>query len=88
MIKIDQSFVRNIGLDKSNESIIRTIHALSSNLGLYCIAEGVETLDQINFLRNMGCNDLQGYYFAKPMLADELIAQQTIQSIVERLNKL
>ena len=88
VIKIDQSFVRNIGLDKSNESIIRTIHALSSNLGLYCIAEGVETLDQINFLRNMGCNDLQGYYFAKPMLADELIAQQTIQSIVERLNKL
>ena len=36
----------------------------------------------------MGCNDLQGYYFAKPMLADELIAQQTIQSIVERLIKL
>jgi EAL domain-containing protein (putative c-di-GMP-specific phosphodiesterase class I) len=88
VIKIDQSFVRNIGQDKSNESIIKTIHALSSNLGLYCIAEGVETNEQISFLTEMGCEDLQGYYFAKPMLADELIAESTIQAIIDRLNAL
>ncbi|MEI8646143.1 EAL domain-containing protein [Pseudoalteromonas sp. Hal040] len=88
VIKIDQSFVRNIGQDKSNESIIKTIHALSSNLGLYCIAEGVETGEQISFLTEMGCEDLQGYYFAKPMLADDLIAESTIQAIIDRLNAL
>ena len=88
VIKIDQSFVRNIGQDKSNESIIKTIHALSSNLGLYCIAEGVETSEQISFLTEMGCEDLQGYYFAKPMLADDLIAESTIQAIIDRLNAL
>ena len=88
VIKIDQSFVRNIGQDKSNESIIKTIHALSSNLGLYCIAEGVETNEQISFLTEMGCEDLQGYYFAKPMLADDLIAESTIQAIIDRLNAL
>jgi len=55
---------------------------------LYCIAEGVETLEQINFLRNMGCDDLQGYYFAKPMEAEDLIKESTIQTIVDRLNEL
>ena len=88
VIKIDQSFVRNIGQDKSNESIIKTIHALSTNLGLYCIAEGVETTEQIKFLEKMGCEDLQGYYFAKPMLIDELNKESTIQAIISRLNAL
>ena len=88
VIKIDQSFVRNIGQDKSNESIIKTIHALSSNLGLYCIAEGVETVEQIHFLTRMGCEDLQGYYFAKPMLASDLIAESQVQQIIDRLNEL
>ena len=88
VIKIDQSFVRNIGQDKSNESIIKTIHALSTNLGLYCIAEGVETTEQIKFLEKMGCEDLQGYYFAKPMLVDELNKESTIEAIIGRLNAL
>ena len=65
VIKIDQSFVRNIGQDKSNESIIKTIHALSTNR-LYCIAEGVETTEQIKFLEKMGCEDSQGYYLLSP----------------------
>ena len=80
--------MRNIGQDKSNESIIKTIHALSTNLGLYCIAEGVETTEQIKFLEKMGCEDLQGYYFAKPMLIDELNKESTIQAIISRLNAL
>ena len=88
VIKIDQSFVRNIGHDRSNESIIKTIHALSANLGLYCIAEGVETTEQIKFLQHMGCDDFQGYYFAKPMLSEDLLAEQNLQSIVARLKEL
>ena len=77
-----------VTLAKSNESIIKTIHALSTNLGLYCIAEGVETTEQIKFLEKMGCEDLQGYYFAKPMLIDELNKESTIQAIISRLNAL
>ncbi|XKF03768.1 EAL domain-containing protein (plasmid) [Pseudoalteromonas mariniglutinosa] len=85
VIKIDQSFVKNIGLDKSNESIIKTIHALATNLDLYCIAEGVETTEQIRFLNHIGCHDLQGFYFAKPMLADTLLSQTNIAAIISRL---
>ncbi len=88
VIKVDQSFVRNINQDKSDESIIKTIHALTTNLGLYCIAEGVETLEQINFLQRIGCDDFQGFYFAKPMLAEELLNPSMTQTIVDFLNDL
>ena len=85
VIKIDQSFVRNIGQDRGNESIIRTIHTLAENLGLYCIAEGVETIEQIQFLNSIGCDDLQGYYFAKPTTAEILISDAYIQALQEKL---
>jgi EAL domain-containing protein (putative c-di-GMP-specific phosphodiesterase class I) len=85
VIKIDQSFVRNIGRDSNNESIIRTIHTLAENLNLYCIAEGVETIEQIRFLNSIGCDDLQGYYFAKPTTAEILISDAYIQALQEKL---
>ncbi|NMM39888.1 EAL domain-containing protein [Pseudoalteromonas arctica] len=85
VIKIDQSFVRNIGQDSNNESIIKTIHTLAENLNLYCIAEGVETIEQIHFLNHIGCADLQGYYFAKPTTADILISDAYIQALQEKL---
>ena len=85
VIKIDQSFVRNIGQDSGNESIIRTIHTLADNLGLYCIAEGVETIEQIQFLNRIGCDDLQGYYFAKPTTADNLLNDDYIQTVYNQL---
>lgn len=49
VIKIDQSFVNSIGTDKGDESIIKTIYSLAENLELYCIAEGVETREQLDF---------------------------------------
>ena len=85
VIKIDQSFVRNIGADVSNESIIKTIYLLAENLGLYCIAEGVETIEQIEFLKQLGCYDFQGYYFAKPMPANELLEESVLNLVIQRL---
>ncbi|MBQ4799162.1 EAL domain-containing protein [Pseudoalteromonas sp. MMG006] len=85
VIKIDQSFVQTIGHDKNNESIIKTIYSLADNLGLYCIAEGVETREQIAFLSAIGCNILQGYYFAKPMTAQDLCEAECFKKILSLL---
>ena len=70
-LKIDQSFVRNIGLQKADAVIIDTIIGMANNLGLEVIAEGVETQEQRHFLETHGCHLYQGYLFGKPMaLAD------------------
>ncbi|ALQ10092.1 diguanylate phosphodiesterase (plasmid) [Pseudoalteromonas sp. Bsw20308] len=82
VIKIDQSFVNSIGIDKDDESIIKTIYSLAENLELYCIAEGVETREQMIFLANIGCHVLQGYYFAKPMSAKELRKNSCFEEIL------
>lgn len=71
-LKIDQSFVRDIMTDPSDAVIARTIVALGHNLGLKVIAEGVETREQHQFLREMGCDAFQGYYFARPVAFDAL----------------
>ncbi|KPZ59978.1 EAL domain-containing protein [Pseudoalteromonas sp. P1-7a] len=86
VIKIDQSFVNSIGSDKSDESIIKTIYTLAQNLGLYCIAEGVETKQQKAFLEGLGCHVVQGYYFAKPMRAQQLQSPETIEHIQSLIN--
>ena len=66
-LKIDQSFVRNIGMQASDSVIIDTIIGMASNLGLEVIAEGVETPEQRAFLLKHGCHMYQGYLFGKPM---------------------
>lgn len=70
-IKIDQSFVRNIVNDANDATIVRAIIGLSRAMGLSTIAEGVETLEQARILRALQCDDLQGYYFARPAPAQE-----------------
>jgi diguanylate cyclase (GGDEF)-like protein/PAS domain S-box-containing protein len=70
-LKIDRSFVRDILSDNSDREITQAVIALSHNLGLNVVAEGVENDGQIEFLRAHGCDCVQGYYHARPMPAPD-----------------
>lgn len=66
-LKIDRSFVAGIGSEPSDETIVKAIIAMGHSLGLTVVAEGVEKLDQFEFLRSHGCDRVQGYFFSKPV---------------------
>jgi len=70
-VKIDRSFVRDLEHDASDATIVSTVIAMAENLHLNIIAEGVETEAQLDFLRQRGCAEYQGYLFSKPVPADE-----------------
>lgn len=70
-LKIDRSFLVEVDTDPHNAAIAIAIIGLAQNLGLRVVAEGVETLEQLNFLREQNCDDCQGYLFGKPMPANE-----------------
>jgi len=68
-LKIDQSFVRDVTKGEDHAALVRAIIAMSRSLALNVIAEGVENVEHADFLKQEGCNEMQGYYFARPMPA-------------------
>jgi diguanylate cyclase (GGDEF)-like protein len=78
-LKIDRSFVRDIETNTTSQTIVRSILALCQGMHMECVAEGAETESQVCFLQAMGCQWIQGYYFAKPMAKEQIQAylQQT-----------
>ncbi len=71
-LKIDQSFIRDIPQDAEDKAIVTAIINMASSLGMHTIAEGVETADQLAFLRLQGCSEVQGYYFSKPIPPEQI----------------
>jgi len=70
-LKIDKTFVDSLLLDQKDEAITRAIIGMAKNLGLSAVAEGVESRDQLDFLRHLGCNEIQGYFVSRPLAPDD-----------------
>lgn len=73
-VKIDRAFIMDMPGNTDDVAIARTIVAMAKSLGLKTVAEGVETAEQLELLKNMGCDQIQGYFFSRPLPSDEFLA--------------
>lgn len=81
-LKIDQSFIHDIADNSEDQTIVNTIVNMAHSLNMITIAEGVETIEQLDLLRQSGCKEVQGFYFSKPLPADQFkIFVQTLPKI-------
>lgn len=72
-LKIDQSFIRDCHENEEDKALVKTIIALGKNLGMSLIAEGVEEYQHLTFLQGLDCDEIQGYWFSKPLLPNDLV---------------
>ena len=72
-LKIDKSFIKDLATDESDQAVASAVISLGQKLNLRVIAEGVETDDQIAFLRKNNCDEMQGYHFSKPVSSAEIV---------------
>jgi len=74
-IKIDRSFIANIGISESDETLTETVIGLANKLSMRVVAEGIETQQQLDFLKDLGCDYAQGYLLGKPQVLSEFAKQ-------------
>jgi len=79
-LKIDQTFIRDLSISADDAAIARAIIALGHNMNLRVVAEGVETAEQLAFLRDNGCDVVQGYLCSEPVSADDCLALMVRQA--------
>ena len=70
-LKIDRSFIQDLNHKEESQAIVSAIIAMSRNLGLKVLAEGVETKQQFDYLKQQGCEQIQGYFFSPPLRAEK-----------------
>ncbi len=79
-LKIDRSFIRNVPENAEDRAIAHAIIAMGGTLGLNVVAEGVETIEQMNYLKDQSCDEMQGFYFSRPVVPEQfadLLRKQT-----------
>ncbi|MDP3527822.1 MAG: EAL domain-containing protein [Methylicorpusculum sp.] len=77
-LKIDRSFVDGLGSDENDQAIVKAVIAMGHSLGIKTLAEGVETIQQLNILKQLGCQFYQGYLFGKPMMPGDIAKVEKI----------
>lgn len=89
-VKLDMSFVQGIGISRADEVIAKAVFAMGRTLGMHVVAEGVETPEQLEFLIEHGCDEIQGYWFARPTDAETArtyLEASSYRALVERVTK-
>ncbi len=80
VVKIDRSFKRDLGSDQANDAVVNAVLAMAEGLSMTVVAEGVETEEQLAYLRDRGCGIAQGYLFSKPLSAEALSKREELMS--------
>ena len=86
MLKIDQSFVRDLTMDNDDAAIVKAMISMAGSLGMQVVAEGVENAEQLRFLEALDCEMIQGYYFSRPLPAGEFRELLESGRMLERLS--